>query len=353
MESKASILVVDDEATVRLLLKTELKKAGYQVGLAIDAEEAIELMRSQRFQVAVVDKNLPTEDGIELLRRCKSLDTDMELILMTGYATIESALEAIQIGVFDYITKPFDYVPSVIHRISRAVERRTQRDDLRNLVVCLGESNREVAESMKKLQKTYLETAKAMSKILGMRNPGRNDENQKVQSLAVQLAAKLGVNAEEIGWLSLAALLKDVGKAGEIEEIIKKPQALEDEEYDQVKQFPEMGAKLLSPIPGLDPLAEIIRHQSEHYDGSGYPEGLSGTRISLAARILAVADSYVAMRSNRPFREAMNESDALEEILKCSGKQFDPDVVKTFVAFAADNQQNTEYNETQRKERNP
>lgn len=331
MGSKASILVVDDENIIRLLLKTELGKAGYQVTLANDAEEAVEAVNKGSFEVALIDKNLPTEDGIELLRKCRSLAPDMELILMTGYATIESALEAIKIGVFDYITKPFDHLPSVIHRISRAVERRTQRDELKNLVGCLGESNRELAESMQKLQKTYLETAKAMSRILGMHDPGRNEENQEVQSLAVRMGTKLGLNGEDIGWLSLAALLRDVGKAGKIEEIARKPEHLKDEEYEQVKQFPEVGVDLLAPVPGFEPLAKIIRHHHERFDGSGYPDGLAGDRISLAARILAVADSYVAMISKRPFRDALKTTHAIKEVQACSATQFDPRVVDAFV----------------------
>lgn len=346
MDPKARILVVDNENTIRLILKTELKKAGYHVTLAVDAEEATVSLKRERFEVALIDKNLPVKDGIEFLHKCKLLDPDMELILMTGYATIESALEAIKIGVFDYITKPFDHIPSVIHRISRAVERRSQRDELKDLVACLGESNREVSASVQKLQKAYLETAKAMSRILGMRNPGRNDEHQKVRSLAVEIAGKLGMDAEGIGWLSLAILLRDVGTAGKIEDIIKRPEKLKDEEYQQVKKVPGIGADLLSPIPGFEPLAEIIRHHHEHFDGKGFPDGLAGERISLPARILAVADCYIAMISHRPFREAKKPADAIQEIQKCAGTQFDPKVVDAFLKVLSENKEMGDSDET-------
>jgi len=331
MEKKASIIVVDDENTIRLLLKNELTKAGYRVQLAKNAEEAVEILKKERFDVALIDKNLPTEDGIALLRRCKSLDPNMELILMTGYATLESALEAIKLGIFDYITKPFDHLPTVIHRVTRAAERRNQRDEMRDLVRTLGQSNKEVAESMQKLRKTYLETAKAMSRILGMRDPGRNDENQRVQSLAVQTATELGLNGENIGWLSLAALLRDMGREEQIEDIINKPKQLDEEEYNEVKRYPEAGADFFAFIPGFEPLSQIIRQQHERFDGTGYPDGLSGDRISFSARILAVASAYVAMTSRRPFRDAKDKKVAIQELKVGSGTQFDPRVVDVFI----------------------
>jgi len=331
MENKATILVVDDENTVRLLLKSELNKAGFDVRLMKSAEEAIEALKTERFEVALIDKNLPNEDGIELLRHCRMLDPNMELILMTGYATLESALEAIKIGIFDYITKPFDHLPTVIHRITRAVERRNQRDGMSDLIKTLGQSNKEVAESMHRLQRTYLETAKAMSRILGMRNPGLNDEVQRVQSFAVRIGTKIGLDGEEIGWLSLAALFRDMGKVGKIEDIIRKPEQLGEEDYKTVKRFPEMGAKHFSLIPGFGPLSQIIRQQQERFDGTGYPDGLSGERISLSARVLAVANTYVVMTSNRPYRKALDKPTAIKELKAGSGTQFDPRIVDVFV----------------------
>jgi response regulator RpfG family c-di-GMP phosphodiesterase len=336
MGTKATIIVVDDENTVRLLLKNELNKAGYDVKLAKNAEEAIDALKKEHFEVALIDKNLSNEDGIDLLRRCRMLDSNMELILMTGYATLESAIEAIKIGIFDYITKPFDHIPTVIHRITRAVERRCQRDEMRELIQTLGQSNKEVAESMYKLQRTYLETAKAMSRILGMRIPGRNDENQRVQSLAVRIGTKVDLSGEDIGWLSLAALLRDMGKVGKIEDIINKPERLKEEDYNEVKLFPEMGADHFASIPGFEPLSQIIRQQQERFDGTGYPDGLSGERISLAARVLAVTDTYVVMTSNRPFRKAMDKATAIKELRAGAGTQFDPRIVGLFIDEISD-----------------
>lgn len=349
MENRAAIIVVDDENTIRLLLKSELTKAGYGVKLAKNTDEALDVLKKEHFDVALIDKNLQNEDGLELLRRCKVLDPNMELILMTGYATLESALEAIKLGIFDYITKPFDHLPTVVHRITRAVERRNQRSEMRELIQTLGQSNREVAESMCKLQRTYLETAKAMSRILGMRNPGRNDENQRVQSLAVRIGAKVGLSGEDIGWLSLAALLRDMGKVGKIEDIINKPERLEEQDYNEVKLFPEMGADHFASIPGFEPLSQIIRQQQERFDGTGYPDGLSGDRISLAARVLAVTNTYVVMTSNRPFRKAMDEATAIKELRAGAGTQFDPRVVDVFIDEISDEQHGADV-ETRRKE---
>ncbi|MBN2494114.1 MAG: response regulator [Deltaproteobacteria bacterium] len=331
MKTRGSILVVDDENTVLLLLGNELEETGYDACRAASAQEALQALEKESFDVALVDKNLPDMDGIELLRRMRLSDPEMELIVMTGYASLDSALDAIEIGIFDYITKPFDHMSGVMQRVSRAVEKRRQKEELRQLTHSLSAANLQLASSMQSLRRTYLETAIVISRILAMRDPVRFGENEKIRSLCVRTAVGLGLDAETVEWLSAAALLHDLGEAGEIEQLESKPRPLSPEEYQKVKRHSDIGADLVKSISGFEPLAGIIRCHHERHDGSGYPCGLCGESIPIGARVLGVADSYIAMISRRPFRQAMSREKAVELIRGYAGTRFDPRVVEVFI----------------------
>jgi len=325
MDGRESILVVDDENTVQLLLKTELEDAGFDVEIAGDIAEALQLVERRVFGAALIDKNLPDGDGLGLVRKLRESYPEMELIIMTGYASLESAIQAVRIGVFDYITKPFDHLGGVVQRVCRALEKRRQARELRRLVSHLADANRQLSFSMAALKRAYGDTARAVADILDMLGPEGGREADRITSLATRVGRAMQLDNETVEWLGLAALMRDVG------EVADEPALGSVPPVTGIPQPPSPVAEsLMQKVADLEPVARIVRHHQEHYDGSGYPDGLARHDIPLGARVLAVVNAFVSLTTERPYRAAMDPQQALGVVRGCAGSEFDPQVVEAF-----------------------
>ena len=182
-------------------------------------------------------------------------------------------------------------------------------------------------------QESYLATVRVLTEMISARNPDLEKHSSDVADAVAVVADKLASWTPAAARSSISAsLLHDVGKLGVSEEILLKPAKLTTEEFGEVKRHPSLGAQLIEQVPALVQIAPAIRYHHERFDGTGYPEQLEGTEIPLEARILAVADSFTAMIEERPYSPAMSEEDACRELERCAGTQFDPAVVKAFVA---------------------
>jgi HD-GYP domain-containing protein (c-di-GMP phosphodiesterase class II) len=173
--------------------------------------------------------------------------------------------------------------------------------------------------------------ATALAEAVDMRMDARHEHSRAVATYAVTIAAEMEWDDERLGLLRLAAMLHDVGKVAVPDEILRKPGPLTEAEYAEIKRHPLIGADLVARVEGLDPIVPWIRHSHEHFDGTGYPSGLCGEEIPLAARILLVADAYDAMTSDRPYRRALSREEALRELEEQAGRQFDPRCVDLLV----------------------
>jgi putative nucleotidyltransferase with HDIG domain len=185
-------------------------------------------------------------------------------------------------------------------------------------------------------ERTYDATLAALSSALDVRDTETEGHARRVVRYMELIAAVLGVPADQHPTLRRGALLHDIGKIGVPDHILRKPGALTDHEWTTMKTHPDLGAKIIANIPFLEEVAVIIRAHHERWDGNGYPEGLAGENIPLGARIFAVADSFDAMTSDRPYRRGRQLDAALAEIERCSGTQFDPAVVVAFLAVPLD-----------------
>lgn len=183
------------------------------------------------------------------------------------------------------------------------------------------------------LQDAYLATVRSLAEAVDAKDPFTRGHSDKVASLAVRIGERLGLSAEQRIALEMAAYLHDIGKIGIREEILMKPGRLTEAEMGQMRHHPLIGANILKPVAFPWPIAPVVRHHHEHWDGRGYPAGLRGEEIPLLARILSVADSYEAMVSDRPYRPGRSGDEAIEELRRCSGTQFDPKVVEAFVGI--------------------
>jgi len=187
------------------------------------------------------------------------------------------------------------------------------------------------AKYLSDLEELFLGTVKALSSTIDAKSPWTQGHSVNVTRLALQIGEKMALSKKELKNLELGALLHDIGKLGTYESILNKPGKLTDEEYSKIKEHPEKGAEILSPITQLKNIIPAIRHHHEFYNGKGYPTGLKGNEIPQIARIVCVADSVDAMSFDRPYRKAMPREEIINELKTQSGKQFDPDIVDIFL----------------------
>jgi len=187
------------------------------------------------------------------------------------------------------------------------------------------------ARLYQKIQDSYFEIVKALAQAIEAKDPYTHGHSARVMEYSVLIAQKLGLPEEKIESLRYAAILHDIGKIGVRGIVLNNPDGLTSEEYDEVKKHPVIGENIIQPIELLQPIRPLIRHHHEWYNSKGYPDGLSGEGIPLGARILTVADAYDAMISDRPYRKALTEETAIQELRQGSGSQFDPKIVEVFL----------------------
>lgn len=318
-----TLLVVDDEQAVASVLCRGLSRAGYDVSVACNGEEALARLETEPFDVLLSDIHMPKMRGDELQRRARERAPDLAVVLITAAYDVSVAVECLREGVFDYVTKPFD-LSDVIARVNKALERR---DLLRAKRGYQADLEKRVAEQAERLHQTMRGSLEALIHALEAKDPNTRDHSARVSHLAVRLVRHLcsgeAALAERV---RVAALFHDVGKIGVPEAILNKPGRLTEGEMAFVRRHPEIGETILAPLLEPEMLA-IVRHHHERWDGNGYLDGLSGAFIPLGARIVAVADSFDAMTSSRPYRDRLSPADAGAVFQENAGRQWDPRIV--------------------------
>lgn len=344
MPEPIHILIVDDDQAIRDLLSEGLSDSGYRCDTACDGAEGLLKVRADGFALVVSDIDMPEMDGVQFLQEVKKVRPDTEIIMLTGLVDVDTAIQSIRLGASDYLTKPFN-LAEVRITVERALEKqrlvRDNREYQKNLearvaerTVELSRKNQEVEELFNRLKSSYQTTLEALATAVDTRDTETLGHSLRVASYTVAVARRMGVTEPELTDLYRGALLHDVGKIGIPDSILRKPGKLTPEEWVEMRKHPEIGYRILQGIDFLEVSRELVLSHQETYDGSGYPRGLKGKEIPLGARIFAVVDTLDAITSDRPYRKALTHQAAREEILKCSGTQFDPDVVKTFLGIS-------------------
>jgi len=329
MHRKGSILIVDDEMGPREALRMILKK-DYDVVVAENGEEAIGYIGGREFDVAVLDIKMAGMDGLQLLRRIKEIKPDMEVILMTAYASVETAKSALRYGALDYLIKPFDHT-DVIDVVEKGISRRREhletRLEIERLHIATTELSREVEEAKKNIEAHYASTVKALLAAIDAKDHYTRGHSERVSRFSAFLAEKIGFPGEKILALEQAALIHDIGKIGIEGAILRKQGGLKPSEFEEIKKHPAIGSRIIASIDFLQEMMPVILSHHERFDGTGFPEGLKGTSIPLCARIVAIADAVDAMLCDRPYRSALALDHVRGELSSMSGRQFDPDIV--------------------------
>jgi response regulator RpfG family c-di-GMP phosphodiesterase len=329
------VLIVDDETGVRDLMSRWLEAGGYVVKTAASADEALDRLAAAPAAVALCDIRMPGHDGLWLAERIRREYPETAVIMATGVQDVASAVESIRQGAIDYLTKPFGR-GRLREAVSRGLEWHRSAWDARRwrqtLDQELARRQRRLAEVMSGLQAGSDDALEAMLSMLTLSDRDACAHAYRVAALAGSLARALAVPAADLPAIERGALLHDLGKLAMPEAILRKPAPLTAEEQALMRQCPAIGATLAAGVPWLAASAALIRDVHERMDGLGYPNAVPAAGVALGARIIAVADAYDTMTHRRVFRDAMSGRDALRELRRCSGTQFDPGVVEAFIA---------------------
>lgn len=270
---------------------------------------------------------MPGKSVIELLPEIKASHPDTAVVMATATTDTSTAIHCMKQGAYDYITKPFnldDLLPSV----SRTLEKRRLELENKEYQQHLEEK---VAEQTKKIRVLFLSAITALAHALEAKDEYTSGHSQRVADTSVAIAKETGLPQESTEKIKLAGLVHDIGKIGVKESVLNKPDRLTYEEFQHIQKHPEIGQHILAPIADDEGILRLIRKHHERYDGTGYPDGLKITQISLGARILAVSDAYEAMTSERPYRKAMSNKAAFTELEHGERTQFDHEVADVFL----------------------
>jgi response regulator RpfG family c-di-GMP phosphodiesterase len=465
------VLIVDDDPGIRETISQIIEELGYNPDTAADGLDALAMLDTGSYLCVFTDIMMPRMTGIELIKKIKTRYISLPIIVITGYASLEIAIDAMKCGASDFISKPFkvSQIQLLLSKVKREKllleENKKFSDTLQlhrlidNLAGQLEDKNQELtslqaisekiislkgirdlvgaivdvskqlledvdvrfyplnrktqtlidtsngqdriisteliegkivrtnnssessernfatifplmiegqvfgtldihsdsmlgeekegkilyllnrsAERMENvalyegLYENMLSTLNSMAKILDARDPHTSQHSTRVTNLSVSMANILNLSDDEKDVLYIAASLHDIGKVGIPDSILLKPGRLTDEEFMIIKRHPDIGADILKPIPPMSRETEVIRYHHERYDAKGYPSGIGGEEIPLLSRIICLADSYDAMTSDRPYRNGLPMDKAIEEIVRCMGSQFDPELAKIFIS---------------------
>jgi putative two-component system response regulator len=320
------ILIVDDEKAVRRSLNRCLTMNGFSCREASNAEEAMGALKQNAADLVILDIMMPGITGKEFLPRLKEAYPDTAVVMATAVVEPDTIINCMKSGALDYITKPFD-VSQLVSNIGMVLEKRRLELNLRQKSRVL---EGKVKEQSRELQKLFIEAVESLVSALEAKDKYTAGHSRRVTKIALDTGRALGLKGDDIKNLRWAALLHDIGKIGIDASIQNKPATLTPGEYEYILTHCTIGPGIVEPLVNAK-IINIIRHHHDSYDGSGHGQKVAGQGIPLGARILAVADAFDAMTSDRPYRAAMPAGKATAEIRRCAGSQFDPAVVAAFL----------------------
>jgi len=346
-----NVLIVDDEIGPRESLRMILKP-NYNVFTVENGNAAIQMIQQIAMDVATLDLKMPGISGIDTLKEIRMIDRDLMIIIITGYGTLKSAIEAIRYGVFDYIPKPFN-VPEIISIIDKSVQRRklnlkikdvvrkffdpsSFKESLLNGSLSMQDGINGIADNKWNGEgfsdnQNFLKFAKVLAHTLEEKDPYTSGHSERVCYYSDFIAKRLHLSPKERSEIQVAAYLHDVGKIGISNRFINKKGTLTPIDWAIIKQHTKKSIELLVPLNLSANILSYIQYHHERFDGTGYPDGLAGDQIPIGARIIAISDAYDSMTSDHPYRKPLSQEETKNELLNGAGKQFDPNLISVFL----------------------
>jgi putative two-component system response regulator len=325
---------VDDDEAVRHALARVIQGHGLLAVEAASGAEALAILqREGEFPLCISDVNMEEMDGVTFLRHALRQFPDMAIIMLTGVADVTTAVECLKVGALDYLSKPV-VMEEVRARVDKALEKRQlvlqNRFYQKNLETRVRELDRRNKESL-------INGVQTLVHALEAKDAYTSGHSARVSRYALKTAVQLGYVGELLDHIRLGAELHDIGKIGTREAVLNKPGALSPEEFEHIKEHTVLGEKILAPFLSESQIAlRIVRSHHERVDGAGFPDALEGDGIPREARIVAVVDAFDAMTTSRAYRPSRSPAEAIEELRRCAGTQFDAQVVDAFVSAFRD-----------------
>lgn len=331
-ELTKSILVIEPNDQMRRTL-IDFINPNYFCEEADCIGTAFEIIGRREFEIIISNYDLGDSNAVELLTSVQFIAPDTAVILTDENDSSDNIIEGFRAGAFDFLRKPFhleELENSIEKAIIRCKTKRLKNSYDQRLENIVSEQNEHLSEAIKRIESSYRTTLKALIQALETRDFETHGHSERVVTFSLRLGHELGLEEEQMRDLELGALLHDIGKIGVPDAILRKPAKLNEREWKKMKLHPVHGYKILRNIPFLEGAAKIVAEHHERWDGKGYPNQIRGENIDITARIFAVADAFDAMVSDRVYRKGRPFEDAVIELEKCSGTQFDPMVVEAF-----------------------
>lgn len=333
------VLLVDDEETIRLALSKFLRSRGFDVETADTGMVALDLLKQGSYSLMLCDIRMPGMSGLELVPRARMLHPDMAVIMLSAVNDVPTAAESMTAGAMEYLTKPVD-LQDLLDAIERVVHRRDLAIEKRNVERLIdAEVTRRTAEVEREragLRAAVIDSVAHLIALHESKDPFLSGMTLRVAAVARAIAEVLELAPDTIDQVAVAARLHDVGKIALRDSVLNKPGALSPEEFEHVKDHVRLGLEILAPLTQLNDILDMVRDHHEHWDGSGYPQGLMGERISLGGRILCCADAFIALTSRRAYRPAMSVEDTIDYLAAHAGGLLDPRVYSALQRVVAE-----------------
>jgi putative nucleotidyltransferase with HDIG domain len=335
-----SVLIVDDDRAACKLLSLFLGAPAFDCATAGCGEDALAALESKHFDAIISDLRMPGISGIQLLSEVRRLHPYVAFLVTTGVDDVDVGVEAMRAGADDYLVKPLseNVVIASLERALRERQLERQVEHYRqHLEEMVEERTRQLQTALGQIERSYEDTLQALGAAIDLRDSETAGHSRRVSLYSLQIARAMGLSESQTRNLERGAYLHDIGKLGIPDGILLKPGPLTANEWTIMRQHVQIGFDLVKGIPFLADAAEIILAHHERHDGSGYPQGLKGDQILPGARIFAVADSFDAITSNRPYRRASTFEAGQETLRGAAGRLYDPQVVSAFLSVPVEN----------------
>jgi putative nucleotidyltransferase with HDIG domain len=330
------VLTVDDEPSACKLLALILPPPAFHCTSACNGEKALVALQSEPFDAVISDLQMPGLTGLELLARVRRSHPHIAFLVTTGVDDLEVGVQAMRSGADDYLVKPLRE-SVVIASLERALHKRYLEQQIehysKRLEEMVAERTGQLHQALQQIERNYEDTLQALGAAIDLRDNETAGHSQRVCAYSIEIARAMGWSELDLKSLARGAHLHDIGKLGIPDGILLKPGPLSPDERKLMQRHVQIGFDLVKDIPFLADAAEIVFTHHERFDGDGYPRGLKGVEILMSSRIFAVADSFDAITSDRPYRRASSFESGIEVIRACSGTQFDPQVVNAFLSI--------------------
>ncbi len=321
---KYKIIGVDDEEGILDSLRVLLEDTSYEFVGITNPVEAIERVRQEHFDLMLLDFMMTPLHGDEVVEEIRKFNKELYILFLTGHKDLAPPLETIKrLDIQGYCEKS-DKFDQLLLLIESAIKSVKQMDEIKRI-------NEKLEDSKEQLEQAYLDMVQTLRYTVEAKDSYTRGHSDRVSEYSVLIGEKLGLPAEQIKTLRIGGLFHDIGKIGIPDSILLKPAKLTDEEYSQIKNHPSIGAHILGSAAIFQDIIPIVKHHHERYDGNGYPSKLKGEEIPYLARIAAVADTFDAMTSRRSYRGPIDVEHVKEEIKRCEGTQFDPQIAEVFI----------------------